>query len=203
MRLVVDLQACQTGSRTRGIGRYSLALLRAMARENRGHELIVALNGSLNEDLRRNIRERGAECLEKFTALAAEMGDRVTGVQGTGLLFSVGLDSSRFKAYGAGSVEEYMRLHGINVIHGGENSLRFTPHFRITSEEIDLLIEHYEDLFQTAPTSATTRLETAYTSAAPAPTASTAPPSTSQAMPTGRRWDVIMSLNRPPRRGAY
>ena len=29
-----------------------------------------------------------------------------------------------------------MRIRGINVIHGGENSLRYTPHFRLTSEEI-------------------------------------------------------------------
>jgi hypothetical protein len=34
-----------------------------------------------------------------------------------------------------------MRMHGVNVIHGGPNSLRFTPHFRITSGEIDLLIK--------------------------------------------------------------
>ena len=62
-------------------------------------------------------------------------------MQGTGLLFSVALDSSRFKSYGSRSIEEYMRMHGVNVIHGGPNSLRFTPHFRITSEEIDLLIK--------------------------------------------------------------
>ncbi|MNU11496.1 hypothetical protein D3C72_2594060 [compost metagenome] len=31
-------------------------------------------------------------------------------------------------------------MHGINVIHGGENSLRFTPHFNIDSEELTLLV---------------------------------------------------------------
>ena len=41
----------------------------------------------------------------------------------------------------ARSVEENMRLHGIGVIHGGQNSLRYTPHFAITSEEIDLIVE--------------------------------------------------------------
>jgi acetylornithine/succinyldiaminopimelate/putrescine aminotransferase len=35
-----------------------------------------------------------------------------------------------------------MRLHGIGVIHGGENSLRFTPHFGVTSEEVDLIVDH-------------------------------------------------------------
>ena len=27
------------------------------------------------------------------------------------------------------------------MIHGGRNSLRYTPHFAITSEEIDLIVE--------------------------------------------------------------
>ncbi|WP_394777605.1 glycosyltransferase, partial [Undibacterium sp.] len=46
MRIVIDLQACQsTGSRTRGIGRYSLSLAKAMARNAGGHDLQLALSG--------------------------------------------------------------------------------------------------------------------------------------------------------------
>ena len=33
-----------------------------------------------------------------------------------------------------------MRINGINVIHGGANSLRYTPHFGISSEEVDLIV---------------------------------------------------------------
>ena len=44
MRIVVDLQSMQTASRLRGIGRYSLSLVRAMARNAGGHEIWVALN---------------------------------------------------------------------------------------------------------------------------------------------------------------
>jgi len=45
MRLVIDLQGCQTkGSRDRGIGRYSFALANAMIRNCRDHEILVALN---------------------------------------------------------------------------------------------------------------------------------------------------------------
>src|SRR5690348_16273021 len=48
MRIVVDLQACQShASRTRGIGRYSLALLKAMLRNAGNEEIWVALNGEL------------------------------------------------------------------------------------------------------------------------------------------------------------
>lgn len=46
MRIVVDMQCLQTGSRFRGIGRYSLALLRAMLQNPRGHEFYVVLNGA-------------------------------------------------------------------------------------------------------------------------------------------------------------
>ena len=30
--------------------------------------------------------------------------------------------------------------NGLGVIHGGENSLRFTPHFNITEAEVDLIV---------------------------------------------------------------
>ena len=47
MRLVLDLQACQTsGSRFRGIGRYSMALTKAMIRRAPNHDIRVALNGA-------------------------------------------------------------------------------------------------------------------------------------------------------------
>lgn len=46
MRLVIDLQGAQsTGSRKRGIGRYSLSLARAIARNRGSHEIIIALSG--------------------------------------------------------------------------------------------------------------------------------------------------------------
>lgn len=61
-------------------------------------------------------------------------------MQGTGLLFSCELDP-RLKGYGAGSVEEWLREHGLGVIHGGANSLRFTPRFRLGSDEVDLIVE--------------------------------------------------------------
>lgn len=52
MRIVIDLQAAQTsGSRNRGIGRYSLALLRAMAAAPRGHQLVLALNGAFGDSI--------------------------------------------------------------------------------------------------------------------------------------------------------
>lgn len=50
MRIVVDLQGGQsTGSRHRGIGRYSLSLAQALAKRAGRHELLIALNGRFPE----------------------------------------------------------------------------------------------------------------------------------------------------------
>ena len=49
------------------------------------------------------------------------------------------------------SLEEYMRMNGIGVIHGGENSLRFTPHFNISSKEVDLVVGQIRDAVVNGP----------------------------------------------------
>ncbi|HEX2082542.1 MAG TPA: aminotransferase class III-fold pyridoxal phosphate-dependent enzyme [Xanthomonadaceae bacterium] len=109
-----------------------------MTANPRALDVGVAALSLLTPALRTNIRERGREALAKLEALQAETG-MITKVQGTGLLFSCEL-SREFKGYGAGSTEEWLREHGLGVIHGGENSLRFTPHFAVTSDELDLLV---------------------------------------------------------------
>lgn len=52
MRILVDLQACQTSSRNRGIGRYALSLAQAMARQAGDHKIWIALNGRLPGTIR-------------------------------------------------------------------------------------------------------------------------------------------------------
>lgn len=51
MRIVIDMQGAQTGSRFRGIGRYTMALALAMVRNGRDHEFILALNGLFPETI--------------------------------------------------------------------------------------------------------------------------------------------------------
>jgi acetylornithine/succinyldiaminopimelate/putrescine aminotransferase len=128
-----------------------------MTSSPRAMDVAQAVIKGLTPELRANIRERGEEILVKLRAMQEDLGDRVTGIQGTGLLFSVGLDGSRYKSYGTESIEEYMRLRGVIVIHGGENSLRFTPHFFITSEEIDLLIDITRDAILNGPVKASAK----------------------------------------------
>lgn len=108
----------------------------------RALEMACAVLDSFNDSVRANIRERGAEFVEKFQMLAKEFPDVVTSVQGTGLLISIGLNEKGYTVLGDDCVERFLREQGIGVIHGGKNALRFTPHFKITSEEIDLIVEH-------------------------------------------------------------
>lgn len=111
-----------------------------MTTNPRALEVACAVLGELTPELQNNIRIRGAEFLQKLTHLMNELPGLITKVQGTGLLFSCEL-AAQFKCYGSGSTEEWLREHGIGVIHGGANSLRFTPHFAITTAEVDLMID--------------------------------------------------------------
>jgi acetylornithine/succinyldiaminopimelate/putrescine aminotransferase len=117
-------------------------------------DVACAVLDGITPQLRQNIVDRGAEVIAKFRAVQKELGGRVTSVQGTGLLFSVELDGSRYKSYGTGSIEEYMRHRGLNVIHGGENSLRFTPNFTISEDEVDLIVDITRDAILNGPVKA-------------------------------------------------
>jgi acetylornithine/succinyldiaminopimelate/putrescine aminotransferase len=113
-----------------------------MTTNPRSLDVACAVLGLLTPELRDNVRRQGRAFIAKIEKLKDELGaGLITKVQGTGLLFSCEI-SDAFKCYGAGSTEEYMRERGIGVIHGGLNSLRFTPHFAITDEEVDLVIAH-------------------------------------------------------------
>jgi acetylornithine/succinyldiaminopimelate/putrescine aminotransferase len=121
-----------------------------MTANPRAMDVGTAVLGMVTEEVRENIVARGKEFLRKLQALADELAGPITKVQGTGLLFSCELTPD-YKAYGTGSLEEYMRLQGIGVIHGGENSLRFTPHFQVTSREVDLIVEHIREAILNGP----------------------------------------------------
>ena len=122
-----------------------------MSANPRGLDIAVAVLKAITPELRKNIRDRGRELMDKLLALQNELDGFITKVQGTGLLLSIELDPERFKSFGRGSTEEYMRNHGINVIHGGANALRYTPPFDISSEEVDLVIQATRDALLHGP----------------------------------------------------
>lgn len=156
----------ETYSKALNAGQYPLSVLAASARaaelyrtgvygntmttNPRAMDVACTVMSQLTPAIRANIAERGREFLDKLEALRRELPELITKVQGTGLLFSCEL-SPLFKCYGSDSIEEYMRENGIGVIHGGANSLRFTPHFGITSREVDLVVEQVRQALLKGP----------------------------------------------------
>ena len=147
----------ETWSKAMNAGQYPLSVLgmnerasnlyvtgiygNTMTTNPRALETAVAVLDGITPELRQNIRDRGEEFVEKFTALQQEYPHVITKVQGTGLLCSAELEPTQFPVVGMEAVEPWCRRRGLGVIHGGENALRFTPHFNITSKEIDLLVD--------------------------------------------------------------
>ena len=112
-----------------------------MTTNPRALETAIAVLDQITPALRQNIRERGVELVEKLEKLATEFPDVIVKVQGTGLLCCAELNPETHPVVGFGKVEETCRKIGLGIIHGGVNALRFTPHFAITSAEIDLIID--------------------------------------------------------------
>ena len=112
-----------------------------MTTNPRALETAVAVLDRITPALRQNIRDRGDEFVAKLIELQAEFPEVITKVQGTGLLCSAELEPTAFPVVGQHAVEPWCRKRGLGVIHGGKNALRFTPHFNITSEEIELIVK--------------------------------------------------------------
>ncbi|WP_203321549.1 aminotransferase class III-fold pyridoxal phosphate-dependent enzyme [Pseudoxanthomonas beigongshangi] len=121
-----------------------------MTTNPRALDVACATLEQLTPQVRENIRARGVDAVARLEKLKDELGGLITKVQGTGLLFSCEL-ATQFKCYGANSTEEWLRQHGINVIHGGANSLRFTPHFAMGAEELELLVSMVGRALQEGP----------------------------------------------------
>jgi acetylornithine/succinyldiaminopimelate/putrescine aminotransferase len=121
-----------------------------MTTNPRALDIAATVLGALTPALRENITGKGRQFLDKLNQLKDELGGRITKVQGTGLLFSCELDPS-YKCYGVGSTEEWLRERGLGVIHGGTNSLRFTPHFAITDEEVELIVSSVREALLKGP----------------------------------------------------
>ena len=156
--LVPDLE---TWSKALNAGQYPLSVLglseraadlyvvgiygNTMTTNPRALETAVEVLGKITPEMRANILLRGEEFVEKLEQLQSEFPNDIKLVQGSGLLLCAELDPHRLPVVGFECVEEWCRINGLGVIHGGQNALRFTPHFGITSDEIDLVIDVVRD----------------------------------------------------------
>ncbi len=112
-----------------------------MTTNPRGLDVACAVLDMVTPEVRANIRTQGERFVADLESLKTEFPGIITEVLGTGLLFCCELDPERAPAIGPGSAEERCRMRGINIIHGGRNALRFTPHFRITDAEREVVIQ--------------------------------------------------------------
>lgn len=118
-----------------------------MTSNPRALAVACAVLEGMTPELRQNIKDRGKEFLIKLKDLAGEF-DMIQGVQGSGLLFAISIDQNKAPVVGPEGLEDACRRAGIGVIHGGVNSLRFTPVFAISSSEIDLIIRCLRSVFR-------------------------------------------------------
>jgi len=162
----LDAPDMETYSKALSAGQYPLSVLavndraaalyktgiygNTMTANPRALDAACVVLSAITPELRANVRKRGVEFVEKLSKLQKELPGLITKVQGTGLLFSCEL-APQFKCYGAGSTEEWLREHGVGVIHGGTNSLRFTPHFAVSSAEADLVVDGVRQALQHGP----------------------------------------------------
>jgi len=101
----------------------------------------AAALGMMTDTIRQNIRDMGKYFVKRYTEMMEELPGIIIKVDGTGLLYQVKLDH-KYEVCAMDGVEMTLRRRGVNVIHGGDNALRFTPNFDITKEEADMQITH-------------------------------------------------------------
>jgi acetylornithine/succinyldiaminopimelate/putrescine aminotransferase len=103
---------------------------------------------TITDDVRKNIVDMGKYAVAEYKKLMAKHPKVITAVSGTGLLYAVQLNKQHHTVVSMTGAEMHLRYNGIGVIHGGENALRFTPHFHITKEEIDMQVDFVRALVE-------------------------------------------------------
>ena len=93
---------------------------------------------------RANVVERGKELLSALEDLVSRYPSHLDRAAGSGLLAAVHCAES-VRVTGDGGLEERCRRAGLNAVHGGENALRFTPWFDMSTREVRLLVDVVEE----------------------------------------------------------
>ena len=85
-----------------------------------------------------NIVKMGEQFQRMLTGLQKKYPEIVSHVSGRGLLQALHIHPD-YPVDQYGGLEYQCRMNGLNVIHGGDNALRFTPYFEINKQEIELI----------------------------------------------------------------
>lgn len=101
----------------------------------------------LDKDVSINIVKQGNNFVSMLNSLKKLYPHVIEEVTGTGLLIAAHINKN-YKVVGENGLEINCRKRGLNVIHGGKNALRFTPHFLINENEIALVKSILKDVFE-------------------------------------------------------
>ena len=113
-----------------------------MTANPRALEVAISVLDMVDNKLKDKIFHHGYYLKSKFEQLEKKY-PFVNNVTGTGLLLAIHMN----KILPIDKIEYDLRCLGLNVIHGGENALRFTPWFLINKQECDLIIKILDDYF--------------------------------------------------------
>ena len=123
-----------------------------MTSNPRALDVGTAVLEMMTPDVRENIRTSGLAFKERLQTISDRYPTICDGVTGTGLLVALHLKAE----HGVMPIELDLRLKGLNVIHGGENALRFTPWFNLSNEEIEMLAgmleSHFDEMLSESDT---------------------------------------------------
>ena len=101
-------------------------------------EIGIQTLSRLTPQLTDYIQESGIRFKNMLVDVKNKYPDIAINVTGTGLLLALHIHT-KYKVDEKYGLEYICRKNGLNVIHGGENALRFTPYFLINTKEIDLI----------------------------------------------------------------
>ena len=100
----------------------------------------------LTPKVSKNITNQGYNFKKMLEDLGNKYPNIINNVTGTGLLLAAHINTN-IPVVGKNKLETQCRLNGLNIIHGGENAIRFTPWFLINEMEIELIKNLLEKTF--------------------------------------------------------
>ena len=119
----------------------------AMATNPQALDIPSMVLSSLPGKQKKNAQTRSKEFLEKLQNLAEDFPPIISYVQGSGQLFSIGINEN-CQSSGAPDFMLFFQGRGLNVMLSDNNSLCFSLHFKISKEEIDLIINILREGFE-------------------------------------------------------
>ena len=158
----LDPPDLETYSKALNAGQYPLSILAVSERVEK--QYITGLYGNtmttnpkalevalltlkqMTESVRKNIPKAGLSLLNKLKSLQEKYPQLILNVQGTGLLVSCLINSQKVDVVAEKGLEHELRCNGLGIIHGGENCLRLTPHFRLSEDEIVMISKVLENV---------------------------------------------------------